>query len=684
MSESVPDSVIRPPRLLWRDDGQPVSEEFADPYFSVDNGLEESRHVFLHHNGLPERWQNWPWQQQPAFCITETGFGTGLNFLLTWDCWRQRAAHDGWLHFTSIEKYPLTHAQLQQALALWPQLQSLSERLLQNWPLPVRGAHHLSWPDDRISLTLWFDDVADALPHLSGPVHAWYLDGFAPARNPQMWSDALFRAMRELSQRHPGQYAGELPATVATFTAAGIVRRGLLGAGFQVQRVAGYGRKREMLAGTFNRRCGPEQPPLFRHKPWTLPTAQCHRNSSNVVVIGAGLAGACTARALAERGFRVTVMDESGIASQASGNPQGGLYIKLAASDNAMHTDFYLAAYHYALSFMQRYLGNGEADNPYWQQCGVLQLAYDAAEAARQHKFTTAHPLPSALVYSVDTAQATALAGSEQRSGGLFFPQAGWVSPADLCRILLEHPAIQVVQTRVHRLLANSGGWQLETDQESCQAAQVVVAAAYASAALLPDAYLPLKRIRGQLTYLDAGVTPALQTVLCGRSYLPPPRNGRQCLGATYNLRDDDPDIREQDHHTNLQHLEDFGDDWQRLAEHRGLESVTGGRVGFRCTAPDYLPLVGRVPVRAEFVHTYAPLIQNAKRIPAQPTPHLPGLWLNVGHGSRGLASAPLCGELLAAMISGDALPVGNDMAEALWPGRFLLRDMIRRRLPEA
>src|SRR5690606_37538034 len=223
-------AVLSPPELSWRADGQPVSEQFNDPYFSVDNGLEESRHVFLQHNGLPQRWQHWPWAQQPVFCIVETGFGTGLNFLLTWDSWRQRGHNNGWLHFTSVEKYPLTREQLQQALALWPVLQALSERLQQQWPLPLRGAHHLHWPEERISFTLWFDDVANALPQQSGPVHAWYLDGFAPARNPDMWNDDLFAAMRRLSQRQPQQYDGSVSATVATFTAAGLVRRGLLGA----------------------------------------------------------------------------------------------------------------------------------------------------------------------------------------------------------------------------------------------------------------------------------------------------------------------------------------------------------------------------------------------------------------------------------------------------------------------
>ncbi|MCD8523239.1 MAG: bifunctional tRNA (5-methylaminomethyl-2-thiouridine)(34)-methyltransferase MnmD/FAD-dependent 5-carboxymethylaminomethyl-2-thiouridine(34) oxidoreductase MnmC [Saccharospirillaceae bacterium] len=672
------------PELRWNDAGLPLSCEFDDPYFSVDNGLEESRYVFLQHNGLPQRWLGW----QGNFSIIETGFGTGLNFLITWEHWRQTAKSDtAWLHFTSIEKFPLTLQQLQQALALWPQLSELSAQLFAQYPLPVAGFHRLVWPEERLSLTLIFADVREALPQLSGPVHAWYLDGFAPAKNPQMWSDDLFRAMRRLSQRQPAQYHGEQPASVATFTSAGIVRRGLLGAGFNVKRVPGYGRKREMLAGSFNRRQGPEQSPCFTHSPWLLQQNGLP-DEAEVVVIGAGLAGATTARALAERGLKVEVMDATGIAQQASGNPQGGLYVKLAAGDNAIHTDFYLAAFQYALPYMRRYLGAGDADNPYWSQCGVLQLAYDDKEALRQLKFSQTRRLPQELVHPLNQEQASAIAGNRQNTGGLFFPQAGWVSPADLCRILLQHRNIRFTQRQATALETTvltpaTSGWRVRcSDGTSLNSSQLVLACAYAAKTLLPDAYLPLKRIRGQLSYLYAEQAPALTTVLCGRSYMAPPRHGQLCLGATYNLRDEETQLRDSDHQTNLDHLPDFGPQWRDLHQQQEMKLVLGGRVGFRCTTPDYLPMVGAVPQSREFIQSFSGLVHNAKRIPARTAPQYPGLWLNIGHGSRGLASAPLCAELLVQQITGAPLPVALDVAEALWPGRFLLRDMVRRKLP--
>jgi len=669
---SAAETPLTNPALSWNADGLPVSQQFDDPYFSVDDGLNESRYVFLQHNDLPQRWRDW----HGDFNILETGFGTGLNFLMTWQRFASsEKTSDTWLHFTSIEKYPLSHQQLAQAMALWPELEPLSQQLLQQYPLAVAGFHHLIWPQHKIRLTLIFDDVHNTLNKLSLPVHAWYLDGFAPSKNPEMWTDALFQQMRRLSNRHPNA-----ETSVATFTAAGIVRRGLKGAGFEVKKVPGFGRKREMLSGYYRRTIGPEQPSCHREKPWLI-TAPVHRNPEQVVVLGAGLAGATTARALAERGIAVTLIDRLGIAQAASGNPQGGLYVKLAAGDNAIHTDFYLAAFQNSLRRIRSLLGSGSADG-IWHDCGVLQLAYSDKEQQRQQKFLEAKHYPSELIHAVDAVQATELSGCPQTRGGLFFPEAGWVSPTLWCEQLVDHPLIRFEQRDI-RTLQQTGqpqaqGWQLtDADGESISAQQLVIASAYDARQLLPDAYLPVKRIRGQLTVLDSSLVPDIRTVLCARAYMAPARQGMACLGATYNLNDDSTEVRSSDHLTNLSHLDDFGPAWHDLDP----DAVIQGRVGFRCTTPDYLPMVGALPDVRRFVDAFAPMVRNAKQIPKRSAPVMPGLWLNIGHGSRGLASTPLCAELLAAQITDQGKPVGMDIEEALWPGRFLLRDMMRRRL---
>lgn len=699
MSDNFPSEQkkLASPDLSWNDQGLPVSQQFDDPYFSVENGLEESRYVFLKHNHLPQRWKD----HSGEFHIIETGFGTGLNFLMTWQSFaeykkqpdsRKRDAQKNidpetdWLHFTSIEKFPLGKEELQQAMSLWPELARFTELLLQQYPLTIPGFHHLVWPEHKVRLTLIFDDVHNALPQLSGPVHAWYLDGFAPSKNPQMWSDSLFQQMRRINNRSP-----YVRSTVATFTAAGIVRRGIKGAGFDIRKVPGFGRKREMLAGEFSLSCGPEQPSFYREKPWLIPQlpkiptpapqapiSNQTPGNDNILVIGAGLAGCSTARALAERGHTVTLIDRLGIGQAASGNPQGGLYIKLAASDNAMHTQFYLTAFQHSLAKVKEISERG-TDSDLWDDCGVLQLAYDDKEQQRQQKFLQSNQYPEALITPVTAEEASKLAGCPQNQGGLYFPQAGWAAPAKLCEQLCQHPLIHVEKWDVQSLKQNDdASWLLEDSHNNRRkAAQVVIANAYDAKQLLPDAYLPVKRIRGQLSILDSSLVPDIKTVLCARSYMAPARNGLTCLGATYNLNDDEPEVRAQDHITNLNHLQDFGPAWAET----DAESVIQGRVGFRCTTPDYLPMVGCIPDTQRFIEAFRPMVKNAKHIPNTEAPVMRGLWLNIGHGSRGLASAPLCAELLAAQITNSASPTGQAIEVALWPGRFLLRDMMRRKI---
>lgn len=665
------------PGLIFNEQGLPISQQYDDPYFSVDDGLNESRYVFLQHNHIAERLaqaatdnKNTPYK---AFNIVETGFGTGLNFLLTWQLFQQVSSNQQWLHFTSIEKHPLNQQELQQALALWPELKAFTEQLLAQYPLPIKGFHQLIWPEQRVQLTLIFDDVHNALPQLSGPVHAWYLDGFAPSKNPDMWTPELFQQMRRLASRHAQE-----PCTVATFTAAGIVRRGLMGVGFHIEKTPGFGRKREMLAGDYQQTIGAERPARFTHKPWRLNKTKNRVDiNSDVTVIGAGLAGSSTAYALAQQGFKVRVLDETGIAAGASGNPQGGLYVKLAASQNAAHTEFYLTAFQYAVRHIQQ-LGLSETEADF---CGVLQLAYDDKEAQRQQKFLATHTLPSDLVSSMSAEQASDTAGCPQEAGGLFFPKAGWIDPRALCRAWLSHPNIQVEHQQIQELAQpaqEDRHWQLTTDKGQILTADtLVIANAFDAKQLLPDAYLPIKRIRGQLSMLDASLVPDINCVLCAQGYMAPAVNGQLCLGATYNLNDDNAQLTAQDHQTNITHLQDFGAAWAQLPD----DALINGRVSFRCTTPDYLPMIGSVPDSQAFIHAFQPMVKNAKHIPAIEAPVLPNLWLNIGHGSRGLASTPLTAQLLAAQISGNAIHVSEDMAEHLWPGRFLLRDMVRKKV---
>lgn len=210
--------------LDWRDGGVPVSLRFDDPYFSLENGLAETRHVFLAGNDLPARFR-------PGFCVAELGFGTGLNFLATLAAWRASGC-GGVLHFTSFEAYPMHADDMARALAHFPELAPLAEPLLRGW---AEGAVETAFGDARLQVVT--GDARQTLSGWQGQADAWFLDGFSPARNPELWQPDLMAEVAAHSA--PG-------ATAATYTAAGFVRRGLEEAGFEVTRVPGYGRKRHM------------------------------------------------------------------------------------------------------------------------------------------------------------------------------------------------------------------------------------------------------------------------------------------------------------------------------------------------------------------------------------------------------------------------------------------------------
>jgi tRNA 5-methylaminomethyl-2-thiouridine biosynthesis bifunctional protein len=221
----------------WKQ-GQPFASAFQDVYFSSDNGLLETNYVFLQGNNLATRWQQHNFQ---TFTITETGFGTGLNFLCAAKLWLETAPKDAVLNFISVEKYPLTLQDITTALKLWPELSALSLPLLNQYAT-LMDAKNIRLYHNRIQLSLLIGDATEQLSHLQNKTDAWFLDGFSPAKNPDMWQPALFEQMARLS--HPN-------TTFATFTSAGMVRRGLISAGFKVNKREGFGKKRETIDGYF-------------------------------------------------------------------------------------------------------------------------------------------------------------------------------------------------------------------------------------------------------------------------------------------------------------------------------------------------------------------------------------------------------------------------------------------------
>ena len=657
-------NAIQPANLEFNAEGTPVSRDFDDVYFSNDNGLEETRYVFLDGNHLGTRFPEHP---RSLFVVAESGFGTGLNFLTLWqafDCFRAAypEATLQRLHFISFEKFPLTAHDLRLAHQRWPELAHWAEQLQTQWPPAIGGCHRLILDDGRVTLDLWLGDINDLTDKLDDSmnqkVDAWFLDGFAPAKNPDMWSPHLFSAMARLAR--PG-------ATLATFTSAGFVRRGLQEAGFTMRKTKGFGRKRDMLVGVMEQDLAiPAQAPWFARRAST---------SREVAIVGGGIASALLSLALLHRGWQVTLYcaDEAP-ATGASGNRQGALYPLLSAHDPALF-QFFPAAFTFA---RRLYDSLPVAFDHDW--CGVTQLGWDEKS---QQKITQmlSLGLPETIAHAVTAQQVAETAGVDTGCGGIQYPLGGWLCPAELTSA-----AIALGQSRgltvhyAHKVqsLSRTAHWKLRfADGKEAQHASVVLANGHHITQFTQTASLPVYPVGGQVSHIPtAPELSKLRQVLCYDGYLTPqnPSNGHHCIGASYHRGETDMQYSEADQQQNRQRLLDCFPDasWAKEVD----VSEGKARCGVRCATRDHLPMAGNVPDYDATLEVYQDLADSKET--AVSAPVHPELFMLGGLGSRGLCSAPLLAEALAVQMSDEPVPLDRVTLAGLNPNRLWVRKLLK------
>ncbi len=656
--------------LRWNEQGTPVSEFFDDVYFSNDDGLNETRYVFLGGNQIPARFSTHP---NDLFIVAETGFGTGLNFLTLWQAFDRALAEDPQasvkrLHFISCEKYLLTRQDIIAAHQHWPELADYARQLQQQWPEALTGGQRMLFNHGQITLDLWLGDINQLIDtfddSMNHQVDAWFLDGFAPSKNPQMWNEKVFAAMARLSRQG---------GTFATFTAAGFVRRGLQQAGFQAEKRKGFGRKREMLCGTLPHALNdPVKRPWF-HRPAL--------KGKEIAIIGGGIASACLSLALLRRGYQVSLYcADNAPATNASGNRQGALYPLLNSHDPALAT-FFPTAFSFARRFYDALPCEFEHE---WS--GVLQLGWD--EKSR-HKIAQMleMDLPDSIAHGVDEIMASELAGVNPGCGGIFYPQGGWLNPAQLTISLIRLAEQQGLQSYwQHDLISlqsQNEGWQLNFSAQPVKHhAAVVLANGHRISQLAQAERLPVYPVSGQVSHVPAapGLS-ALKTVLCYDGYLTPlsPHFQTHCIGASYHRGEETACFRESDQLENRQRLINCLPDSPWTAEVD--VSQHQAKNGVRCAIRDHLPMSGALPDYDATLTQYSALQQHSRQPESVATaPVWPQLFVLGALGSRGLCSAPLAAEILAAQISGEPQPLDAATLDALQPNRFWIRKLLKGR----
>jgi tRNA 5-methylaminomethyl-2-thiouridine biosynthesis bifunctional protein len=638
---------LQPARIDFSDAGAPAAPDFNDLYHTRAGALAQAQHVFLGGNGLPARWAG-----RPRFVILETGFGLGNNFLATRAAWQQDPQRCDRLWYLAIDKHPPRRDDLARAHA-GSALPALADELVERWPPLTPDLHLIDFDGGRVRLLLALGDIAKVLPELIATVDAFYLDGFAPDRNPAMWDPWRLRQLARLAANG---------ATLATWSVAGAVRQGLAAAGFEVAKAPGFGGKREMTVGRFRPRAPANVPP-GRQAPDAV---------RQVAVVGAGLAGAAVAQALAARGLAVQVFERhAGCARETSGNA-GGLFHGVLHAHDGPHARWLRAAALHTERVLRPLVARGTVTGAV---AGLLRgeqrLPAEAMRALLQD-----------LALPPDYLQVHQPSRLAQGQAAWFYPGGGWVAPATLCAQALSSPGVETHYGNAVQQLRPAGDrWQLIDPAGATlgSAEAVLLCNADDAARLLAPRSTgtpwPLRRVRGQTTLLPAALPglPTLPLPLADTGYALQLADGRLLCGATSQPDDDEPGLRDADHRHNLATLQRLTG-WAGPPPADALNAQLDGRVGWRLQSDDRLPLLGPVPDGDGAAGTRR--WDQPRFVPRQA-----GLYVFTALGSRGITQATLAAEALASWLTGDPMPLPASLLDALDVARFVAR-AVRRAAP--
>lgn len=675
--------------LIFQDNGAPYSTNFDDIYFDSKTGCDQSKTVFIQANNIVERLKN----NNSLFTVAETGFGTGLNFLLTLEAYKEsvlstysdvlstenkktKEKNTHKLHFISVEKFPLSKKQLTQSLQLFPHLAEFYQPFLEQYPDDIETVTNklisFSFYDGSVSLSLYLGDATETYTalksHKQGLVDAWYLDGFSPRKNTEMWSLELFKQVARLAKEQ---------STLSTFTIAGFVRRQLTEVGFRLQKIETSGLKKEVLRAVY------QQTKLIGKGYQTRPRIT---KPQHVAIIGGGIASACAAYYLTTQGVKVTLYcKDNTVAQGASSNAIGALFPLLHQQRDDI-SEFYETAYWRALHLYHSLLEQGFHFSHQW--CGLLEISYKDALKKRQILFEEIQAWPKKLIYSVTAEQASKLSNLPLQHGGLFMPAAGWIAPQELVSALLD-AAKATNRLRIENSIKiesitqkTDQSWILNTDKGSLKKhlkeSIVIVCGGADSIHINTINQLPLTSVRGQITSMKTDNNIGkLSTVICHKGYLTPAHKNIHCIGATFDKNSFDIVANQQGDEYNLSMLK------QCLPELTNwtIHDVASAKARLRCMTPDHLPMVGAMPNIEAHTTTYAHLRKDKNWKFYQAAPTINNLYVLTGLGARGLCSAPLAAEILSADICGTPYPVDSKMLFNLSPNRFVIRDLIKRKI---
>jgi tRNA 5-methylaminomethyl-2-thiouridine biosynthesis bifunctional protein len=673
---------VKPATIEWRHQ-LPFSLEFDDVYFSAGGGVEESSYVFIDGTQLVGDWRSKPNQN---FTIAELGFGTGLNFLNTADYWKkhleqadQKITKHQSLHYISIEKRPLVLADLQRALQFWPQFESISKQLLNNYPSPSYGRFQIEFSALKITLTLLFMPVDDALNDLNLEsqsrtpalkVDHWFLDGFAPAKNQSMWAESIIKQIAKLSI--PG-------SKLATFSVAAAVKKPLLSCGFEIQKRKGFAKKREMLTATFrpteNQIPRTEFINIKYEKPWfniALSSSPQHKSNQNkIAIIGGGIAGCTLAYTLSKEHASVVLYEsERDIASKASGAAAGIFHPQLT-SDLNLTSQFSWQAYLSLINWLSSQ--PTQTRKRLFISFGLERFLKDRQATKELLKLADKYLFSPWVLNSKFSGRATA---------SVYFPDAGALNIAELCNVYMEQAISKGVDLKtscsVQSIDRLGNDWQVTTKNETTSYQNVIYCGGANSPLFKKFNHIPTNTSRGQTCLLDCPQQLRnLDHAICEQIYLVPSNSTHLHIGSTF---DDfmDEQINQISQTEILSRTAMFlkQNGLPELPEKTIAKAPLIGTVGYRLHSKDRLPLVGPAFDRLKLTKDFEELGQKKLLRSNLSTYNQTGLWLNTAYGSHGLIHSLLCSQHIASLLRNDFSPLAKPISDAIHPARFIIKSL--------
>lgn len=609
-----------------------TSKKYDEVYFSIHGGLEETNHVFLKGNNLPNAWR-----EKELFTIGEAGFGTGLNFLATWDLYEKSEEKPKDLYFISVEKEPLGLEDLKKAHLFYPTLSRLACKLQEKYPPLSEGLHFLDFGS--VKLMLCFGDIKEVFKNLTCKVNAWFLDGFSPSKNPDMWDLQTLRLIKNLSLEN---------ATLSTYSVAGILRKNLTTLGFEWVKKEGFGKKKNMLFASL------KENSLHVNKPWfCLPNPTKEKKA---IILGAGIAGSSIAYLLGKRGWEVDVLEKGEKPAYGGSGNHCGVVAPLITKPDIDLGKFYERAFLQSLAWYNKLVDD---EGGFF---GVKHYAYDKTYQKR---------------WDIWNEKQNELFTCKEDEIGKYFDilNAGFVQPYKICQKLINSSS----NIRFHGLnevssfTCKEGIYHvLSKNGKLYKAPVLIIALGIDSESFFPNNSFLLQKIRGQVTFLPKAID--TKQPLCANGYVCPYIEGKQIIGATYIKDDNCLHVREDDNIQNLLHVKEF-----LTCKEDFNPKKLDGRVSFRSSSNDRFPIIGAICDEEFYKKEYKALPwKKHKPNLFENASYLKNLYISTAHGSRGLTSAILGANIITSMCEGLPIPLEENLLHALHPARFTIRRLQR------